>query len=65
MPVLSCPNCAAFTPRHLRASANSTVNWYRCGDCGHVWTTDKKTNEIVSHVTPLLPKAPKKPPTEP
>jgi hypothetical protein len=29
------------------------VNYYRCGDCGHVWTTDKKTHEVVSHVTPL------------
>ncbi len=33
--------------------ADAVVNYYRCQACGHVWTTDKKTNEIVSHITPL------------
>jgi hypothetical protein len=53
MPVLSCPNCRGLTPRELETSARAAVNYYRCGECGHVWTTDKKTNEILSHVTPL------------
>jgi predicted RNA-binding Zn-ribbon protein involved in translation (DUF1610 family) len=56
MPVLSCPNCRGLTPRELESSARAMVNYYRCADCGHVWTTDKKSNEIVSHVTPLTRK---------
>lgn len=53
MPILSCPNCTAGTMRMLGDQHFAHVNYYRCGECGHVWTTDKKTNEIVSHVTPL------------
>jgi uncharacterized Zn finger protein len=53
MPVLSCPNCGEMTPRELEASQFATVNYYRCGGCGHVWTTDKKTSAILTHVTPL------------
>ena len=48
-----CPNCSAGSPRELEASRFAVVNYYRCNECGHVWTTDKKTNEILSHVTPL------------
>lgn len=58
MPVLSCPNCGEMTPRELEASRFATVNYYRCGNCAHVWTTDKKTNEILTHVTPLWKKQP-------
>ena len=53
MPVMSCPNCQYFCPRELDASDYAMVNYYRCGACGHVWTTDKKTNETLTHVTPL------------
>ena len=59
MPVLSCPNCGAFVPRELSGPDIVNVNRYRCGECGHVWTTDKKTNEILTHVTPLTTKPPK------
>jgi len=38
------------------------VNRYRCGECGHVWTTDKTTNEIVTHITPLTRKPAEKKP---
>ena len=61
MPVLSCPNCGEPTPRELEASQFAVVNYYRCGNCGHVWTTDKQTNQIVSHITELRRK-PEKPP---
>ena len=56
MPVLPCPNCKADTPRELQASNFATVNYYRCDECGHVWTTDKRTNAILEHITPLRPK---------
>ena len=42
-----------MTPRSLEASDFAEVNYYRCGTCAHVWTTDKRTNQILSHVTPL------------
>jgi len=47
------PNCRALTPRELNSSDFAAVNYYRCGECGHVWTTDKRTNEILSQITPL------------
>jgi hypothetical protein len=53
MPVLSCPNCTAMAPRELEASRNAFVNYHRCVECGHVWTTDKQTGAILTHVTPL------------
>lgn len=59
MPVLSCPNCGEMTPRELEASGFAAVNYYRCGHCAHVWTTDKQTHAILTHVTPLTPKTPK------
>ncbi|HXT69228.1 MAG TPA: hypothetical protein VN700_05715 [Vicinamibacterales bacterium] len=42
-----------MTPRELQASSYATVNYYRCAECGHVWTTDKKTHAILTHVTPF------------
>ena len=51
--MLTCPNCDAPFPNRLQASSAFLVNYYRCGDCTHVWTTDRETNEILSHVTPL------------
>jgi uncharacterized Zn finger protein len=56
VPVLACPNCGALTPRELSGSDLAHVNYYRCGECAHVWTTDKKTHEILTHVTPLTRK---------
>ena len=54
MPSVPCPNCTAVTSRWLfEMSAAAKMNWYRCEDCGHVWTTNKKTNEVSGHVTPL------------
>ena len=56
MPVISCPNCGGLTPRNLETSEVAAVNYYRCGDCAHVWTTDKTTHVILKHVTPLTRK---------
>ena len=56
MPVLFCPNCQELTPRQLDGSDYALVNFYRCGHCGHVWTTDKTTHKILTHVTPLPPR---------
>jgi len=58
VPVLACPNCGELTPRELEASLIASVNYYRCGNCAHVWTTDKQTNAILTHVTPLTRKPP-------
>ena len=49
-----------MTPRELDGYDGEQINYYRCGNCAHVWTTDKTTNGILTHVTPLTPK-PKKP----
>jgi len=61
MPFLSCPNCGDMTPRELEASSLAPVNFYRCGNCAHVWTTDKSTHAIVAHITPLGKTTEKKP----
>jgi len=47
----SCPNCFAASPRQLSMSDIARVDYFRCAYCGHVWTTDKRTHEIVGHVT--------------
>ena len=58
MPVLFCPICGDMTPRQLEASLVSpVVDYYRCGNCAHVWTADKATHTVVTHITPI----PKKP----
>ena len=61
MPVLACPNCGAATPRDLGQSTLAPVNYYRCEACKHLWTTDKNTNEIVRHLTPLTKEATRPP----
>jgi len=55
MPIESCPACEHPTPpRNLEeASKDATVNYYRCGKCGHIWTVSKDGRGTVHHVTPL------------
>lgn len=53
MPVLMCPSCDNRHLVKLETSSYTYVDYYRCEACGHVWTADKKTNELVNHVTPL------------
>jgi uncharacterized Zn finger protein len=37
-----CPNCASDTGRWLEGSSKDAyVDYYRCGECGHVWNTPK------------------------
>ena len=53
MPTLPCPNCGAPTARQMNLTGGAYVNYYRCEACTHIWTTDKQTNEVLDHVTPL------------
>jgi len=55
MPIKPCPRCGELTSRRLDMPVNALVNYYRCATCGHVWTTDPKTDEVVTHITPLIP----------
>jgi hypothetical protein len=32
-------------------SSLAHVNYYRCNTCGHVWTTDQQTGELLSDIT--------------
>jgi hypothetical protein len=47
MPVRSCPNCDQATPRKLAASVGTSVNYYRCPRCGHVWHVPKDEPEAA------------------
>jgi hypothetical protein len=54
MPLHSCPACNRPAPRLLAAATKiATVNIYQCASCGHLWTTDKDTDEFVRSITPL------------
>jgi rubredoxin len=56
MPTLICPRCEAETARALDyPSSFAHVNYYRCSQCGHVWTTPKSDPTNITHVTPLKP----------
>ena len=48
-----------MTLRKLDApSEYATVKYYRCGQCGHVWTTAKGDSGKVTHITDLPTKKP-------
>ena len=49
--VPKCPVCDGEVVRLLSVS-DSHVDYYRCA-CGHVWTVDRKTGELMGHITPL------------
>ena len=52
-----CPACDDPSPHLLvELSKDSAVDYYRCQNCRHVWTTSKETGEIVRHVTPSPPR---------
>lgn len=54
MPIQQCPSCGTDTPRLLDyPSKQAAVNYYRCPQCGHVWTISKDDPARVEHVTPL------------
>jgi tRNA(Ile2) C34 agmatinyltransferase TiaS len=50
---LECPVCATTAPQHLQTSSKgANVNYYRCPNCKHVWTTSKREPSNLTHVTP-------------
>jgi uncharacterized Zn finger protein len=53
MPIRPCPQCQQPAPRYLPASSEgSSVNYYRCDACGHVWHIPKdKPNAEARAVT--------------
>jgi hypothetical protein len=58
MPTHSCPDCQHAAPRFLPASsADSSVNYYRCDPCGHVWTIPKDNPNGPPHHVTRPPKA--------
>jgi hypothetical protein len=51
--VQKCPACDGHRVRLLTSVSDwSQVDYFRC-PCGHVWAADKKTAELICHVTPL------------
>jgi uncharacterized Zn finger protein len=62
VPASKCPNCESKADVRLLESPSAlsearTVNYYRCGDCGHVWTVNVEENKIIQDVTPKKPKS--------
>ena len=50
MPVRPCPNCASATARELESiSKDAYAFYYRCPECGHVWTVPKVNPHAPSH----------------
>ena len=54
---VSCPNWQKSGADLLDMSHHNDVkvDYYRCGDCGHVWTTEKGTLSVIGHVTQRKP----------
>jgi len=51
---MRCPRCEHPGPRRIPINSLSVrVDYNRCGDCGHVWTTNRQTGELIEHVTDL------------
>ena len=56
VPPTTCPSCGGPNFRHLQApSDQASVNYYRCNQCGHVWTTKKGDSGKITHVTEKAP----------
>jgi hypothetical protein len=54
MPILPCPQCQNPTARMLDFPSKGAMVWYyRCQNCAHVWTIDKKDPTAMTHVTAL------------
>jgi len=53
----SCPACGANTLRRFDGiSANTDVWYWRCDQCGHIWTVSKTDETDIEHISPLPPK---------
>lgn len=49
----ACPQCLKATGRHLpHSSAEAWVDYYRCDDCGYIWTIKKGTDRRQKSVRP-------------
>jgi uncharacterized Zn finger protein len=55
MPHSQCPACGAKYVQWLaETSKDAYVDYYRCSDCGHVWSVPKgQADAEPRHVTPL------------
>src|SRR5262245_61540608 len=56
MPRRKCPACGFKhdVQRLAETRKQSSVDYYRCGDCGHVWSVSKNNRTAPSrHITPL------------
>ena len=52
MPSTVCPICQHLGPSLLPTlSREAHVDYFRCEECGHVWTVSKDGKKLVSHVT--------------
>jgi DNA-directed RNA polymerase subunit M/transcription elongation factor TFIIS len=62
MPHSRCPACQSKHVQWLpEVSKDAEVDYYRCGDCGHVWNVPKdRPDDPPHHVTPL-PEKPEEP----
>jgi transposase-like protein len=62
MPHSRCPACQSTHVQWLPdVSKDAEVNYYRCGDCGHVWNVPKDNpDDPPRHVT-RLPGEPEEP----
>ena len=49
--LIPCPKCAQPGTYLKGLSHSSSVDYYRCDDCGHVFTTRKSTTDLLDHVT--------------
>ena len=50
-----CPACANPSPDYLKETSKGTdVNYYRCGQCQHVWAVDRQNPFKVTHLTPFM-----------
>ena len=48
MPIRPCPECQHQPLRLLEAASKSAwVNYYRCDECGHLWTVPKDQPEAA------------------
>ena len=42
MPIRPCPQCGSDTPRLIESTSQIAYVWYyRCNNCGHVWSIPK------------------------
>jgi|KBSMisStandDraft_5_1062788.scaffolds.fasta_scaffold365021_1 hypothetical protein len=50
-----CPACPSQnSPKPLpHLTEHARVNYYRCLDCHHIWTTTKDGQTLVRHITRL------------